>query len=249
MITRTRRLHKLVVRTLNDVTYGLYLICSRSGGKLNGLIANTVVQVTSRPEKISVCISNENLTHEMILESKAFSITLLERDTPMKFIGLWGFKSGRDLDKFEGVNYKIGKTGSPIVLDHSIGYMDVEMDQRLDVGTHTIFVGRIVDSERVREGEPLTYHYYKTVKGGKASKNAPTFDNWNLLNKLEGDKERSDKLKIKYRCKKCGYVYDPSIGDDGSGISPGVTFDEIPLDWTCPLCGAGREFFVKITRE
>lgn len=228
------------------MTYGLYIISSKRGDEINGLIANTVVQVTSRPEKISVCISNRNLTHDMIMESKVFSITLLDRDTPMKFIGPWGFKSGRDVDKFEGVDYKIGKTGAPIVLDHAIGYMDVEVSQWMDVGTHTIFVGRIVDSERIKEGEPLTYHYYKTVKGGRASKNAPTFNNWNLLNKLEGDKERAKSVKVKHRCKKCGYVFDPMMGDEESGISPGVIFDEVPVEWRCPLCGAGKEFFMEI---
>ena len=235
----------MAFHTLNDVTYGLYLISTIDGEKLNGLIANTVVQVTSRPEKISVTISNQNLTHDMILKSGVFSISILSKDAPMKFIGSFGFKSGRDIDKFQGIEYRIGKSGAPIVREHSIGYLDIEVTQTLDVGSHTIFIGKIVDSSRFMEDDPLTYHYYKKVKGGKASKYAPTFDNWNLLSRLEGNREKGELVKVKHRCKSCHYIYDPMTGYLDSGIHKGTIFDELPDDWNCPLCGKGKEFFLK----
>lgn len=235
----------MAFHTLNDVTYGLYLVSTADAEKLNGLIANTVVQVTSRPEKISVTLSNQNLTHDMILKSGFFSISILSKDTPMKFIGSFGFKSGRDLDKFNGIEYRIGVSGAPIIQDHSIGYLDIEVTQSLDVGSHTIFIGKIVDSGRLTDDEPMTYHYYKTVKGGKASKYAPTFDNWNLLSRLKGDREKSELVKVKHQCKSCHYIYDPMTGDSDSGIQKGTIFDELPDDWSCPLCSKGKEFFIK----
>jgi flavin reductase (DIM6/NTAB) family NADH-FMN oxidoreductase RutF len=106
----------------------------------------------------------------------------------LKFIGTFGFKSGRDIDKFQGVNFRAGVTGSPIVLDHSLSTMEVALYGTLDVESHTIFVGKIVASEKIKDGEPLTYRYYKEVKGGRPSKYAPTFNDWSLLEKMEAKK-------------------------------------------------------------
>ena len=171
---------------LEDVTYGLYLITAEHDGRRNGLIVNTVVQVSNAPEKISVCISKNSLTHDIIMQARCFAVSILDRDAPMKFIGTWGFRSGRDIDKFEGVSYRKGATGAPIVLDHCLGYLEVQLFGTLDVESHTIFVGKIVETEKLAEGEPMTYRYYKEVKGGKASRYAPTFNDWETLKKLEG---------------------------------------------------------------
>ena len=109
---------------LQQCSYGVYVISAGTGGKLNGQIANAVCQVTATPASVSVCINKENLTHELISASRAFSVSILAEETPMRFIGRFGFKSGRDGEKFEGVNYRIGQTGSPIALDYSTSHMD-----------------------------------------------------------------------------------------------------------------------------
>jgi ferric-chelate reductase [NAD(P)H] len=175
-------------RSLDDVTYGLYIISTAWDGKLNGLIVNTVIQVSSAPEKILVCINKNSMTHDMISRSHFFSVSVLDQEATMKFLGPWGFRSGRDVDKFIGVNYKIGVTGAPIILDNTLSYMEVSLYGTLDVESHTIFIGKIVASEKLRDGEPLTYRYYKEVKGGRASKYAPTFNDWSLLEKMEAKK-------------------------------------------------------------
>ena len=95
----------------------------------------------------------------------------------MKFIGRFGFKSGREIDKFEGVDYQVGVTGAPIVLENSIGYLEAEVINTLDVGTHVVFVGKVVDAQILKDGEPMTYAYYHEVKGGKAPKAAPIYIN------------------------------------------------------------------------
>jgi len=101
-------------KALHTLSYGLYVIGSRKGERLNGQIANTVIPVSSQPPTISVSINKVNLTHEFIRDSGAFSVSVLSQDTPLSFIGRFGFKSGRDVDKFDGVNYRIGETESPV---------------------------------------------------------------------------------------------------------------------------------------
>jgi flavin reductase (DIM6/NTAB) family NADH-FMN oxidoreductase RutF len=93
----------------------------------------------------------------------------------MNFIGTFGFKSGRDIDKFAEVNYTIGTTKSPVLSDNCLGYFEANVIDQLDVGTHTIFVGEIVN-DRLYSSEPaMTYEYYQEIKGGRAPKTAPTY--------------------------------------------------------------------------
>lgn len=229
----------MVGETLFRVTYGMYIVSSRDGEKLNGLIINTANQVTSSPPQVSVNISRENLTHDLIKKSGVFSISILSKETPLKFIGKWGFRSGRDIEKFDDTRYKFGPSGAPIVLDNTIGYMDLRLVDYLDVATHTIFVGEVIESEIIDDGEPLTYNYYRDTKGGRSSKNAPTYDGWGEI----GSQKDADDRKARFVCKRCGYIYDPMIGSKESGIEPGIPFKELPSDWVCPLCRAGMSEF------
>ncbi len=108
------------LKALHTINYGLYVIGSRKGDKLNGQIANTVFQITSEPPAIAVSISKNNLTHEFIKESKVFSVSVLCQETPISFIGHFGFKSGRDINKLEGISYKIGHTKAPVVIENAV---------------------------------------------------------------------------------------------------------------------------------
>ena len=157
------------------LTYGLYVITSGKDGRFNGQIANTVFQVTSEPPAIAVAISKRNFTHDFIAESRRFAVSILDEATPMTFIGRFGFKCGRDIDKFEGIGTRIGQTGVPIVTDHAIAFIETEVAGEMDCGTHTIFLGRVVDCDMLTAAEPLTYAYYRIVKGGRSPKNAPTY--------------------------------------------------------------------------
>ncbi|MGA1872765.1 MAG: flavin reductase [Thermoplasmatota archaeon] len=219
----------------------MYIVSSRDGGKLNGLIINTANQVTSSPPQVSINISKKNLTHDMIRKSGVFSISILKKDTPLKFIGKWGFRSGRDIDKFKGTSYKFAVTGAPIVMDHTIGYMDLKLVGQLEVSTHTIFVGEVVESEIIDDAEPLTYNYYRDAKGGRSSKNAPTYSGWAEKGENGGRVDIS-----KWVCGKCGYVYDPLAGDREGGIPTSTSFHELPSSWVCPLCKASRNSFTRL---
>ena len=160
---------------LYKLGYGMYIVGAHDGEKLNAQVANTVFQITSEPPTVAVSINKDNLTHEYIDASKAFSASVLCQATPLSFIGGFGFKSGRDVDKLENVNYKIGTTGSPIVLDNATAYLEAEVVNSLDVGTHTIYIGKIVDAEVLTQDTCMTYEYYHQVKRGTTPKTAPSY--------------------------------------------------------------------------
>jgi len=223
-------------KALHKLSYGLYIVSSRDGEKRSGQIANTVFQVTSEPPRIAIGINKNNLTHEVIQRSGVFGVSALSQDAPLSFIGRFGFKSGREVDKFDGANSKVGKVGIPLVLDHALAILEARVSQAVDLGTHTLFVGEVEEAEVLREGEPMTYAYYHQVKRGTTPKTAPSY--------IEERKEAIPKL-AKYKCSVCGYVYDPEKGDPESGIAPGTPFEELPEDWVCPVCGAGKDEFEK----
>ncbi|HBA55781.1 flavin reductase [Syntrophorhabdus aromaticivorans] len=224
-------------KAVQKICYGMYVISSRKGDKFNGQIANTLFQITSDPPTVAVSINKQNLTHEYIMESKVFAASIVAKEAPMSFIGHFGFKSGRDMEKLKGVNYRTGAaTGVPIVLDNAIGYLECEVLSSTDVGTHTIFIGKVVDCDVLSDAEAMTYAYYHQIKGGKSPKTAPTYIK---EEKVEGVGPSSGK----YTCKVCGYVYDPANGDPDSGIPAGTKFEELPDTWVCPVCGAPKSEF------
>ena len=163
-------------KALHNISYGIYIICSKNNNKINGQIANALFQVTSYPQTIAVSINKNNLTHEYIENSKLFTISILSEETPMKFIGNFGFKSGKDFDKFKDVNYKLSNENVPIVLDYSTSFIDLKVIDKIDIFTHTIFIGEVKDAEVLSDKKVMTYSYYHECKGGTSPKNAPTYD-------------------------------------------------------------------------
>ncbi|MFH1169178.1 MAG: flavin reductase [Chloroflexota bacterium] len=221
---------------LYKLGYGMYVIGSRKGKRLNAQIANTLFQITNKPPTVAVSINKANLTHEFIAASKAFSASVLCQDTPLSFIGRFGFQSGRDKDKLDGVNYIIGTTKAPIIMDNAVAYMEARVINQMDVGDHTIFVGEVVDADIVAEKACMTYDYYHQVKNGTTPKTAPTHI---------AEKSESPKLG-KYQCLVCGWIYDPKKGDPDGSIKPGTPFEDLPESWVCPVCGASKDQFKKL---
>lgn len=226
-------------KALWKITYGLYVVSAKTKGKLNGQIANTVFQVTSEPPTLAVSINKQNFTHECIRESKAFAVSVLSRETPLEFIGNFGFRCGRDVDKLKDVEHKIGLSGVPVVLENAVAYIETEIINSFDCGSHTVFLGKVTDAEILNDQEPLTYDYYHKVKRGTAPKTAPTYIK-------ETSPEPGGKMQ-KYRCTVCGYIYDPQVGDPDNGVKAGTPFESLPADWVCPVCGAAKTEFEKMT--
>jgi flavin reductase (DIM6/NTAB) family NADH-FMN oxidoreductase RutF/rubredoxin len=230
-------------KALYKIGYGLYVIGARKGEKINAQIANTIFQITSEPIMVAVSINKKNLTWDYIHDSRAFSASVLAQDTPLTFIGQFGFKSGRDTDKLAGINYKAGSTGAPVVLDNAVSYLEAKLKQEIDVATHTIFIGEVVDAAVLTDKPTLTYEYYQMVKRGTTPKTAPSY----IEVKKEAPAAAAPQPKpAKYKCLVCGYIYDPAVGDPDGGIKPGTLFEAIPDNWVCPVCGAAKSEFEKV---
>jgi flavin reductase (DIM6/NTAB) family NADH-FMN oxidoreductase RutF/rubredoxin len=224
-------------RALWSLSYGMYVVTARAGGKSNGQIANTSFQVTAQPPRIAVAINKENLTHQLICEGGWFGVSVLDVDTSMELVGLFGFKSGRDIDKLARATCREGQH-CPLVTDHAISITEARVVSELDAGTHTIFVGDVVFAEMLTNAAPLTYAGYHARKG-RAPKNAPTYQ-------PEQGPELKKELAAAARswaCGVCGHVYDPAQGDPGQGVPPDTPWENLPGDWVCPICGASKEEF------
>lgn len=219
---------------LFKISYGLFIVSSGDKVRGNGFISNTVFQVTSDPPKFAVCCNKNNFTSEFIKKTGAYSVSVLHQNTAPEIFGRFGYKSGRDFDKMDGMSVVYGDTGVPIVMNDCIAFLECTVDQTVDVGTHLIFIGKLIRSEIVDDKkEPITYNYYRKVNKGVAPKNAPTYID---LTKLE--KSEAIVSARKYQCAACGYVYDEAI--------EGVKFSDLPENWVCPSCGSDKSDFFEV---
>ncbi len=233
------------IEAFYKVSYGLYIIGAAYNGKLSGYVANTAFQVTANPARFAISCSKDNFSVDIIRKSGAFSMSVIEKYDNTDIIGLFGYKSSVDVDKFQNTTYITGQTGSPIVTEKCIAWFECEVEQEITLDTHVIFIGKLV-SDGILDitREPLTYEYYRDVKKGMAPKNAPTY----IKKEVTEEKVVEDKPSSggdKYDCDLCGYEYDPEEGDPENGIPPGTPFEDLPDDWTCPICGAEKEDFTR----
>ncbi|HSV32006.1 MAG TPA: flavin reductase [Atribacteraceae bacterium] len=223
---------------LYTLNCGMYILSSADREKKNGLIVNALVQVTAFPNQVVASVNKESLTHELIDRSGFFTVSALEKETPLQLIGAFGFFSGRDKDKFASVQHFMGKTGFPVVSEHTVSYLEAKVTGRFDSGSHFLYLGEILETEFLNITlEPMLYTYYRDVKGGKVPRTAATY-------RPEPGEEKP--AAQRYRCLVCGYIYDERYGDPDSGITAGTAFDDIPEDWTCPICGVGKDQFSKL---
>ena len=233
------------LKALHKVSYGLYVITSLKDGKFSGQIANTVFQTTADPPIIACCLNKQNMTHGFVEAGRVFAVSVLSIEAPMTFIGRFGFMSGREIDKFDGVKYESGVTGAPIVQDYAVAFLEAEVVTSMDAFTHTLFLGRVVNAEILDDAaEPMTYAHYHEIKGGRSPKTAPTY-----IEAADGppkEEPAPKKAAQKWECTVCGYIYDPEVGDPDGGIEPGTAFEDIPDDWVCPVCGAAKSEFVPL---
>ena len=185
---------------------------------------------------IAISINKQNYTHELIKETGVFAVSVLSEKTPLSFIGNFGFKCGRYFDEFGDVKYQIGETGTRIVLNYSVAYVEAKVVNQIDAKTHSLFIGEIVDAKTLSDEPQMTYAFYHLVKRGTTPKSAPSYN-----------KEIKEPIQNteKYVCSVCGYVYDPVLGDPDSGVKPMTSFEDLPNDWVCPVCGASKNQFKK----
>lgn len=216
---------------LRSLSYGVYIITAMDGDRPCGCTANSVMQITSEPQTVAVSLNRANYTNELVKNTGRLAVNILAENSDASLIGGFGFSSSRDTDKFDGVDYEMVH-GLP-VLKGTCGYMILEVKSTVETSTHTIFIAEMTDGEVIdKKAVAMTYAYYHNVVKGKTAKNAPTY-----IPEIDGDGETqsedvADAPRGVWVCKICGYAYE---GD--------VPFEELPDDWTCPLCKAPKSAF------
>ncbi len=171
---------------LFKISYGLFVLSVKDGSKLNGCIINTAEQVALNPDKISVSLSKDCLTHEMLVKTGKFNVSVLTTDTPFELFRVFGFQSGRDTNKFETVEYLLCANGLPYLREYTNAYLSCDVISSVDLGTHTLFIATLTDSGILNNGESVTYEYYHKFIKPKPEKTT----------------------KKGFRCRICGYVYE-----------------------------------------
>jgi flavin reductase (DIM6/NTAB) family NADH-FMN oxidoreductase RutF/rubredoxin len=223
------------IKSLNDISYGVYVIGSGKGKKRDAMTANTVIQVAPAPPTVAISVAKSTMSYELIKKDKAFTVSVMARDTPLSFIGKLGFNSGRKTDKLKGLHVKTGLTEVPIITDNAVSYLEVRVKKEVDIGDYTLFIGHVVDAEVLTSKPSLSYSDYIRERGGTTPDTSPSHN-----------PRKKEDLGPKYWCVVCGYTYDPEQGDPESGIKPGTPFDKLPDDWVCPVCGARKDLFKKV---
>lgn len=193
--------------TLYKLTYGLFVLSAKWGEKDAGCIINTATQITDTPLRVSVAVNKQNFTHDAILNSGKFNISVLTENAPFSVFENFGFRSSRDVDKFADSD-PVTESGIRYVNQFANAVISADVVQVLDFDTHTVFVGEVTEAMSLSEEPSVTYAYYhKNIKPQPVSNGG-------------GGK--------KWVCVICGYVYDEE--------KEGVPFEDLPEDWTCPLC-------------
>lgn len=213
-------------KTFFDMSYGLFVLSVVTPeGKPTGCTVNTAFQITSTPPTLALSVNHQNYTNELIRKTGRVCVNILSQNVDIGIIGGFGFRSGRDNDKFANVPY-VMEQGLPVLTEGVCGHFICKVVGETETSTHTIFLVEVEDAVRTGEGKvpPMTYAYYHQVKNGTEPPTAPTFV----------AKEEAPAAE-KYVCPVCGYIYDGSGGP----------FEDLPGDWKCPLCKVPKARFEK----
>ena len=255
-------------KALFQIGYGLYVLTAKENDRHNGCIINTLQQVTDTPLRISVTVNKRNLTHDMILRSGVFNVSVLSQKATFDVFRHFGFQSGRETEKiagFQGVAYS--ENGLAYLSDMTNAYLSGKVFQTVDLGTHTLFLADLTAAEVLSDVETATYSYYQSHIKPKPQ-TADKQSGWRCricgyiyegeelppdficplckhgavdFEKIDFNKKETSTMK--YVCDICGYVYDEALGDPDNGIAPGTKWEDLPADFVCPLCGVGKDQF------
>ena len=177
-------------KALFQLTYGLYVLTAAKDGRQNGCIINTAGQVTNTHNRIQIAVNKANYTHDMIKETGVFNVPMISPQASFELFKRFGFQSGKGVDKFAGFEgYAVGENGVNYITDGCNGYISVKVEQTLDLGTHTLFIGLVTDMDVLNDVPSTTYGYYQD----------------NIKPKPQAPKGEGKPVWI---CKVCGYVYE-----------------------------------------
>lgn len=178
---------------LFKISYGLFVVTSNDGTRDNGLIVNTVSQITDSPIRVAVAVNKKNYSHDVIRETKKMNVCCLSIDAPFSVFENFGFRSGRDADKFEGITPLRSENGLAVLGEFTSGFISLEVESYVDIDTHGMFICTVTEAKTLSDKESMTYTYYQE----------------NVKPKPEAKKAKG------YVCKICGYVYEgDTLPDD-----------------------------------
>ena len=205
-----------------SMSYGVYIVSTLDGERPTGCVANSAMQITSEPATIAVSINHDNYTNACIEKTGKFAISILTEQSDPGLIGIFGFQSGKDVNKFD-VLKAVVKEGLSVVTD-ACSYLVCKVINKMETATHTVFLGEVIAADVLKDEDAMTYAYYHKVVKGKSPKNAPTY----IAEEEPVQKEE------KWVCGICGYEYRGEI-----------PFDEVPEQFVCPVCKQPKSVFVK----
>ncbi|ERL12267.1 flavin reductase family protein [Olegusella massiliensis] len=154
---------------------GLYVVSAATKDDYGACIINTGLQLTAQPLQVEVVVNKENYTEHVIEEAGHFALVALTQTADMPFIGRFGFRTSSDFDKYEGIECLKTLDGDPYCPEHAACLVCCRVVQKLDVGTHMLFVGELVDAQNLNDEPPLTYAYYHSTLKGKTPKKASSY--------------------------------------------------------------------------
>ena len=203
-------------KAFSRINYGLFIVGAELDGKPQGCIVNSLHQVTSSmPFKFSLTVNKSNETFKAIEAKGSFAATVLAKDTPKDLVDLFGYKSGRVVNKFDGFDVERDGAGNPYVKDHALARFSCKVVEKLDLGTYMLYIAETMEAEVLGEGPALTVDDFKN-DGGSTPPTAT------VVRTLEGNEG--------WRCTICGYVAEKETLPDG---------------YQCPICRANKDKFVK----
>lgn len=206
-------------KAYGNINYTLAIVSAAAEGKAQGCIINSFHQVTSSyPPRFTITLNRDNETYRAVESAGSFSVTLLAADCPKEIVNLFGYKSGRVTNKFEGLAVGTDGFGNPYLTEHMASRISCKVVDRLEIGNFVLFVGEAVEAEVLQGGDVLTLKDF-TDRGKKSTPASATV-------------YRSVEING-YRCGICGYVYEG---------------ESLPADYRCPLCRAEAKVFSKIEK-
>lgn len=148
-------------KAMYKLSYGLFVVTAREWGKDNGCIINTAIQAASTPNQISICVNKDNLTHDMIMNTGIFTVSVISKEATFDLFKHFGFQSGKTVDKFaDYTNCKRGENTLYYITEGTNAYISVNVTKTEDLGSHTMFIGEITDMEVLSDAPSATYEYY-----------------------------------------------------------------------------------------
>ena len=178
-------------KAMYKLSYGLFVLTTKSGDKVNGCITNTAIQVASEPNQISFAVNKSNYTHDLVMESRKANISVISEDAAFDLFKHFGFQSGRDVNKFaDFTDCAAALNGIPYITKGTNAFFSIDVKQSIDLGSHTLFIGEIEDMQVLSAAPSATYTYYQE----------------NIKPKPEAVGKTPDGQTV-WRCKICGYEY------------------------------------------